>query len=217
MSVAIKICGLKDSRSLAAAVDAGATAVGFVFAKSPRQIAPTDAASLLREVPPGVTKVAVFRVPDPALLSQVLELDFDLIQASVDWLDSNSLPRGTGFMPSVADGEQLLPRFLEAMSAQAIPGPVHVDAPGGGGLGILPDHRRIAAVAWRYPVVLAGGLTADNVAAAIHSVRPVGVDVSSGVELSRGNKDPGLIADFVSAAREAGIEAQARRDAEVAG
>ncbi|MHC5063487.1 MAG: phosphoribosylanthranilate isomerase [Planctomycetota bacterium] len=207
MSFAIKICGLKDSRCLAAAIDAGATAVGFVFASSPRQVTPAEAAVLLQEIPAQVQKVAVFRVPEPDLLAQVVDLPFDMIQASVAWEESSSLPRGLQFMPSVADGENLLPRFLAAMGSQREQGPVHVDAPGGGGLGILPDHRRIAAVAWRYPVVLAGGLTPENVAAAIHSVRPVGVDVSTGVEKLRGSKDPALIADFVHAARAAGEEA----------
>lgn len=203
MPVRIKICGLTESRSLAVALEAGADAIGLVFASSPRQVGLEQAARLLEEIPEQVSKVAVFRTPDPEVLAQVLELPFDVIQAHAGWQGASRLPSAVRFMPSVADGEALLPRVIEAMQRLPAASPVHVDAPGGGGTGRLVDFSRVAAVAWRYPVMLAGGLTPANVAAAIASVHPVGVDVSSGVETGRGVKDQRLIKDFIGAAREA--------------
>lgn len=202
MRVTIKICGLTESDGVAAAVDAGADAIGFVFAASPREVSPAQAARLLAGIPSHISKVAVFRIPDAKILTEVLTLPFDVIQAADGWQGASHLPRGVRFLPSLADGEALLPRVLAAMHRQPMAGPVHVDAPGGGGLGVLADHCRIAAVAWRYPVILAGGLSADNIAEAIASVRPVGVDVSSGVESSRGVKDCRLITEFITVVRE---------------
>jgi phosphoribosylanthranilate isomerase len=206
MRVRVKICGLSDARSVEAAVEAGADAVGFVFhPSSPRAITPGRASRLLPLVPPHVEKVAVFATPDPAVLREVEDLPFDTVQANHPWASRPGLARRLAYLPAVADGPDLAERVSRARASAT--GPVLVDGPRGPGLGELADHRRIAAVAWRLPIVLAGGLDPENVKRALAHVRPAGVDVSSGVESARGVKDPDRIRAFVDAVR--ALESQA--------
>jgi phosphoribosylanthranilate isomerase len=188
----IKICGLRTVSDVETAVDAGASAIGFVFARSPRQISLEEAVPLLCAVPPSVLKVAVFRRPDAGLLAAVLAAGVDVIQADADW-ESGGLM--VPFLPALSDGPDLAARVA------ATPGVCLVDGPRGGGAGVLPDLTRVASVAATRRVVLAGGLTPENVSDAIARVRPWGVDVSSGVEASRGRKDPERIRAFIDAAR----------------
>jgi phosphoribosylanthranilate isomerase len=191
----IKICGLKTRASVEAAVAAGADAVGFVFhAESPRNLALDEARALQHAVPTGVERVAVFLHPSQALLDSVIDaIRPDRVQADAGDLHTLTLPPGQALLP-----------VLRADSALPQPLPARLLLEGArSGVGERADWSRAALVARRTQLVLAGGLDAANVAGAIGTVRPFGVDVSSGVESARGVKDPGLIRDFIGAARAA--------------
>ena len=190
MSLFVKICGINDEEAGLAAASSGADAVGFVFADSPRQISPRRAIAISGELPPGILRVAVFRRPDPIEIDAVLE-EFtpDVVQA-----DAHSLAGMEGFptFPVFRDGEETIPdggRFLYEGPAS--------------GVGQIVDLARAAGVARLGEMILAGGLRPDNVGRVIATVRPFGVDVSSGVETAPGVKDPSLIRSFVAAVRTA--------------
>ncbi|MFO7298588.1 MAG: phosphoribosylanthranilate isomerase [Actinomycetes bacterium] len=190
----VKICGITDPGVLDAAVAAGADAVGFVFAESPRQVSVPDARALADRLPAGVLKVAVFRRPDPGTLAGVIDaLRPDLVQADADALSGIDLP----------DGVDTLPVYRSVREVwTAPPARLLFEGPASG-IGAMADWEEARAVARRARVVLAGGLDPYNVADAITRVRPWGVDVSSGVESAPGRKDPARITAFVSAARAA--------------
>lgn len=198
----VKICGLRRVLEVEAAVDAGADAIGFVFARSVRRVSPSEARPLVEAVPDGVDVVAVFRTPDPALLSEVLALGVDGVQADADW--EPELPDDVYFLPALKDGPDLEARAAALpilASGPGLRGAILVDGPAGGGTGIAADHARVAKVARSRAVVLAGGLRPDNVGACAERVRPFGVDVSSGVESEPGVKDPERIRAFLQAVR----------------
>lgn len=190
MSLFVKVCGIMDHPAAEAAASSGVDAVGFVFASSPRQVSPRQALSISGELPPGILRVAVFRRPGPSDIERILE-EFtpDLVQADHDTLDRL---RGVTTLPVFRAGAKQAPdggRFLYE-------GPVS-------GAGQPIDLSRATSVARLGQMVLAGGLRPDNVGRAIMTVRPFGVDVSSGVESSPGSKDPALIRSFVAASRAA--------------
>jgi phosphoribosylanthranilate isomerase len=190
MSLFVKICGLGSLESAQACVEAGADAVGFVFAESPRQISPSRARSIADDLPADLIKVAVFRRLTRRNLGRVLaEFSPDLIQADHDTLEGVDQSRRLPVYRDGVDGAPPGGRFLYE-------GPVS----GGGG---LVDWIRATDVARVGEMVLAGGLRPDNVGRAIDTIRPYGVDVSSGVEIEPGVKDPALIRSFVAAARAA--------------
>lgn len=197
-SLFIKICGLKTEQDVDTAVEAGADAIGFVFSASPRRIDAATAARLSRRVPEHVLTVGVFRQePLGDVRSLATESGIGAIQlhgpedrayyddlATGDW----TLIRAAAFGDSV-------PRCGEFGEDMLL-----VDAPVPGS-GIAWDwaSRPLAVAGERW--LLAGGLTPENVRDAVAATDPWGVDVSSGVEQSRGVKDPGLIRDFIKAAR----------------
>lgn len=197
MRLFIKICGLSTPETVRAAIEAGADAVGFVFAISPRRITPEDAADLADLVPAGVVRVAVMRHPLPEEWDEVAEI------VRPDWLQTEErdfaglkLPPGVGMLPVYRDVPGLdtvaLAREERALFEARL-----------SGAGQAPDWDRARELAPLTRLVLAGGLDADNVGEAIARVRPWGVDVSSGVESSRGVKDPEKIAAFIAAVRRA--------------
>lgn len=190
MTLFVKICGITGLDGAEAAVEAGADAIGFVFAASPRQVSVREALSISGELPPDVLRVAVFRHPGAGEIEEVLEgFTPDLVQADHDTLGG---VEGVATLPVFRDGSGALPdggRFLYE-------GPVS-------GVGQPVDLGRAAAMGRLGDMVLAGGLRPDNVGRAIAVVRPYGVDVSSGVETEPGSKDPALIRSFVAAARAA--------------
>jgi len=192
--VRVKICGVTSRESVRAAVDAGADAVGFVFAESPRRIDVERALELSREIPPFVARVAVFRHPDPETVAEIVQrLCPDAVQSEpVDGLVRAKL------LPVFHDDSDLVTR-VESFGPSAL----LLEAAGRGGRGFAPNWERAATLAARYPLVLAGGLCAENVADAIRRVRPFAVDVSSGVESAPGIKDPYRIRSFVDAVRHA--------------
>jgi len=196
MPLWIKICGLRTTAAIEAAAAAGADALGFVFHDaSPRNLSLATARDLQRAVPPGVERVAVFLHPSQALVDAVLDaIAPDWLQTDAGDLPGLRLPAGLRVMPVLRDDG--------AAAAAALPERVLFEG-ARSGAGESADWTVAAAVARRTRLVLAGGLHAANVAAAVTAVRPFGVDVSSGVERERGLKDATLIRQFIRAARAA--------------
>ena len=195
MSLVIKICGLSSAADVAAAVRAGADAIGFVFADSPRRVTSRIAADAARSVPEAVTKVAVMRHPSNAEWQRVLEHFVpDALQADAADFAALDLPASVAPWPVYREGG------IEPEAAMA--GPWLYEGPSSG-IGKTVDWRRAAKLACRGRMLLAGGLSPANVGGAIAAVRPWGVDVSSGVESAPGQKDPSLISLFIAAARAA--------------
>lgn len=194
MSLWIKICGLRTEEAIAAAINEGADAIGFVFAPSPRQVTPAEAATLSKRAPATVAKVAVVRRPDQALIDDICNVFHpDLLQIDAEDIPTLDLPHTLALLP-----------VLRATPAAIAALPPRILFEGArSGVGERADWRSASELARRTHLVLAGGLDPDNVADAIAHVAPYGVDVSSGVETSPGVKDPNLIARFIRAARAA--------------
>lgn len=195
MSTFVKICGLRDADDVAAAIAAGANAVGFVFAESVRQVTPEQANAATRDIEPGVRRVAVMRHPSKADCEEVLR-DFapDVIQTDVEDLLTLEIPKHVECWPVYREG---------STRAEDVPPGVFLYEGPDSGTGQTVDWSRAAAIARHGRMILAGGLAEDNVGEAIRSIAPWGVDVSSGVESLPGRKDHELIKRFVSAVRAA--------------
>ncbi|HTY50919.1 MAG TPA: hypothetical protein VMB48_14610 [Steroidobacteraceae bacterium] len=191
----IKICGLGSAEAVAAAVAAGVDAIGFVLSASPRQVTAAQAAKLAAPARGKALCIAVTRHARQPLVDEMLR-DFspDGWQTDLSDLGGVRIPRTLPLLPVLRSGSEQLEapprRFL-------FEGPLS-------GQGAICDWSQAAQLAARCELILAGGLSADNVAAAVEAVRPFGVDVSSGVEDSPGVKSPARIAAFVQAARAAG-------------
>jgi phosphoribosylanthranilate isomerase len=191
----VKFCGLNTSAAVAAAVNAGADAVGFVFADSPRRISPEAAAALCRDLPPEIVRVAVMRHPSVAEWQQVRErFQPDWLQTDVSDLAALDLGPDCIALPVFRDTQRL--------ERGDWPSPLLFEGRASGS-GRTADWTLAATIAARADLILAGGLSAANIASAIAAVDPWGVDVSSGVESSPGTKDPGKITDFIARARAA--------------
>ena len=205
MRVRIKICGITNPAAAVAASDTGADAVGFVFyPPSPRNLAPDTAADLARHVSPLVTRVAVFRSPESREIMNVASrFHPHVIQVEPTADVVAAIPDSVALLPVFHEGSHLEDEVaaFAPRSGGAAP-TIVLEAAGTGGHGLAPDWDRAAKLAKSTNLVLAGGLSPDNVADAIRTVRPWAVDVSSGVESSPGVKDPKLIAAFVAAVRE---------------
>jgi phosphoribosylanthranilate isomerase len=188
----VKICGLTDSDGVEAAVAAGADAVGFVFAPSVRELTPRRAAELAAHVPRGVIRVAVMRHPAPAAVDEVLR-DFspDWLQTDAEDFASLDLPPGCAALPVYREGRAAAADYPARLLFEGATS----------GSGTTADWDEAERIARRSQLILAGGLDAGNVAAAVERVRPWGVDTSSGVESSRGRKDPDKIRRFVALIR----------------
>lgn len=192
----VKICGLREERHVNAAVEAGCDAIGFVFADSPREIDPRDAASLARDIPEGIQTVAVMRHPDAARWQRVLRyFQPDFLQTDIDDYAALDVPDNIIRLPVFRDTRTPEEGELNAGTPVLYEG-------ARSGSGQPADWALAAVVARECPVVLAGGLSAANVAAAVKTVQPWGIDVSSGIETERGLKDDALIKEFVYTARQ---------------
>lgn len=201
MSVFVKLCGIRTEADLETAVEAGADAVGFVLTPSPRRVSVAEAARLRAMLPPDVLGVAVYHDPSPGLVRRVEEeMSPDLHQSVASTLNEVARER---VLPVVVDGEEVASEL--AGFGDDYQGMVLIDSRARGGSGLRPDWSRLSGVTTRARVVLAGGLDPWNVGEAISTVRPFGVDVSSGTEYSPGHKDPELMRAFVNAARAADL------------
>lgn len=197
----VKVCGMTRHQDVLRAGQLGASAVGLVFwDRSPRHVS-LDAAARLRDaVPSGVDVVGVFVNPTIGQVRETVEaVRLDVVQLHGDesLAFCDELPYAV--MKAVAvDGPESVERALAWPERVRILLDVH-DPARRGGTGQTVDWGVAATVARERPVILAGGLTAANVRAAVEAVRPVGVDVSSGVEREPGVKDLSLVRDFLEA------------------
>ncbi|HEU5012621.1 MAG TPA: phosphoribosylanthranilate isomerase [Roseiflexaceae bacterium] len=205
----VKICGLRTVEHALAAAGAGAAILGFMFAPSRRQLTPECAAAIIREVRAAqhmqaIQCVGLFVNEQPArMLSIVEQCGLDAVQLSGDEPISilAALPHDLPILKAVR--LQGAPEEQDWLESDYPHVRLLVDAhvPGSyGGTGTVADWDRAAALARQRPLMLAGGLTPENVAAAIRQVRPWAVDVSSGVETD-GIKDCTKISAFIAAAR----------------
>ncbi|MFJ8313903.1 MULTISPECIES: phosphoribosylanthranilate isomerase [unclassified Streptomyces] len=196
----VKICGLQTERDVDAAVEAGADAVGFVFADSPRRVDAVTARRLARRVPDHVMTVGVFR-------KQSVDEVRALAQAGA--VDAIQLHGGEGpdYFTALRDDGRTLIRAAGCEEGAGRCGDLGedlllIDAPDPGSgtpWNWAAEHFTPPTGRW----LLAGGLTPKNVQEAVCVTAAWGVDVSSGVEVHRGIKDPGLITSFLEAARAA--------------
>ncbi|HEY7994955.1 MAG: N-(5'-phosphoribosyl)anthranilate isomerase [Candidatus Eremiobacterales bacterium] len=202
--IRVKICGMTDRADIEACVAAGADALGFIFAKSPRRLALDEARTLTATVPPFVTTVGVFAGDSAELVSGAIEAcRLDVLQFSGD---ETAEFCGSFGKPTVVASRGNRWSAADRARARAIAVLVDAWSPNGfGGTGrLVPletaqrarvDHEGAA-------IVLAGGLTPSNVGPLIRSVKPDAVDVRTGVEKAS-RKDPELVRAFVAAARSA--------------
>ena len=200
----IKICGIRGEGDVEAAVAAGADALGFVFHdQSPRNLTLDAARALRRAVPANVERVAVFLHPAQSLIDAVIEaLQPDWLQTDLEDLDMLEVPAGQRVLPVLRRPAESPPRPIGPNGSGALLGHSRVMLDGGtSGVGMRADWAAARTLAARCELVLAGGLDPGNVADAVATVRPFGLDVSSGVERARGVKDPARIREFIDAAR----------------
>lgn len=206
MDVRIKICGITNLEDALAAVDAGAHALGFMFYEaSPRFLTPRAAAEIIRALPPFVAKVGVFVNPTRESVAQAIaDCGLDTVQFHGDETPEFCLGFGLktikAFRIRGAESLQALAAFptdawlLDSFVAGQL---------GGTGAQFNWEWAAEAARTARRKIILAGGLTPENVARAVQQVQPYGVDVSSGVESKPGKKDPRKMKSFIAAARRA--------------
>lgn len=194
MSLWIKICGLTTEEGVRAAVEAKVDAIGFVFAPSKRQIDTRTAKQLAASAPRSIKRVAVMLHPTQLQLDEVIEgFAPDIVQTDAEDLQVLRVPAHIDVMPVFRNARALtsaLPQRLLFEGAVS-------------GIGKTADWSEAAQIATRTQLVLAGGLNPLNVAEAVRTVRPFGVDVSSGVERAPAVKDAQKISEFVHAARAA--------------
>jgi phosphoribosylanthranilate isomerase len=200
----IKICGLSRPEDVDAAVDAGADAIGFVFhPPSPRFVALAPAAALARRLPAFVTPVGLFVNAEPALVTAAIDaIPGLLLQFHGEESAEECASYGRPFLKvaRMAPGLDLLDFARRFAGASGLLLDAHVE--GFGGSGKVFDWSLVPAGV-PHRLVLSGGLHAANVVAGIQQLRPWAVDVSSGVESSRGVKDRAAIRRFCDAVREA--------------
>lgn len=205
------MCGMTRAVDVAAAVAAGADGIGVILVPSKRQVSLEHAGEILRDVPPAVVTVGVFVNPElEELLEAVRHLGLDAVQ--LHGSESVALCRAVPEHVTVVKAFRVAPGFdpavMEAYRGAVKAVLLDTFVPGeGGGTGEVFDWSLIAGnlPAWA-PVLLAGGLTPENVGEAIRTVRPYAVDVSSGVEDAPGIKNHDKIERFVAAARAADME-----------
>ncbi len=200
--VRVKICGITNPEDALMAVEAGADALGFVFfPASPRYISPEQAEVIIRRLPPFVHTVGLFVNEEPATVNRIADrCGLDLVQ-----LHGEETP------DYCAAVKRRIIKAFRVKDASSLDGMAHyrvaaclLDAwspAAHGGTGTTFNWDIAARAAASQTIILAGGLTPENVAGAIATVKPYAVDVSSGVESAPGEKDARLVKAFVVAAR----------------
>jgi phosphoribosylanthranilate isomerase len=200
----VKICGITNLPDALAAVEFGADALGFNFyRKSPRYIEPVKVKKILQDIPPSVMKVGVFVNESEQIVKDLaIDLELDVLQfhgmETPQYCEQFSAPYWKAFRMKDEKTLELMQKYkpdhflVDAFVENAF-----------GGTGELANWN-LAVEAKKFgKIILAGGLNDENVAAAIRTVQPVGVDVASGIESRAGQKDTAKLERFISNAREA--------------
>lgn len=200
----IKICGITNVEDALHAVEAGADALGFVFyAKSPRCVTPNQAQRIVAVLPPFVTTVGLFvNESIPHIRRVMAAARLDVVQLHGDEQAQDCLIEPLRVIKALrvkdsgslqgADKYQVSALLLDAWSDEAY-----------GGTGEQFDWQLVKRLTANRPLILAGGLSPDNVAAAVREVQPYAVDVSSGVEAEPGRKDHQKVTEFIRQVRNA--------------
>ena len=208
----VKICGIKSSEILEAAIDAGADIVGFMhFERSPRHVDIEQLQLLISEARGRVETCVVLVNPDNSCVMEVSALSPDWIQLHgpetphrVEAIrDEAGIAVLKAIGISTADDIAGVAAFAEVADRLLLDAKAPKGAERPGGLGVAFDWSLLKALDPSLPFMLSGGLTPDTVTEAIKLVRPMGVDVSSGVETAPGVKNAALIRAFIDKAREA--------------
>ncbi len=215
----LKICGTTNLDDARLAIDAGADAVGFVFGASPRRVQPALVAEIVAQLPPQAEKVGVFVNERPARIREIVrQAGLTAVQLHGD--------ESVHYAEDLFAGQQNRPRVYRALSMKTVFSAANVTAflrahrvkqvfdavlvdsgspSRGGGTGLTFDWDRARPFIERLKrmgkVIVAGGLTPENVAGAIELFRPWGVDVASGVEHEPGKKDPEKVRAFAAAVK----------------
>ena len=200
----IKICGITRTADALAAAEAGTDAIGMIFyPRSPRFVAVPRAQAIARALPPFVSTVALFVNPTEAEVNAVIDaVHPSLLQFHGDESPADCSRFAYPYLrvARMKQGLDLLNFKAQFTDAQALLLDTYIESYGGGGevfdWSLIPKNAD-------FPIVLSGGLHASNVGRAIAQVRPWAVDVSSGVELSKGVKDAAAMRRFIAAVREA--------------
>jgi phosphoribosylanthranilate isomerase len=205
MSVIVKICGITNTPDALAAAHGGAAALGFVFYEgSPRYLTPAAAAAIIHELPPAIVKVGLFvNAAEEAVKRTITECGLNLLQFHGDESPDYCLQFGLMSMKAF--------RIRDASSLKALPDyrtdawllDAHVPGQYGGTGDTFNWDLAVEAQRLGRPIFLAGGLTPENVGAAVRKVHPYAVDVSSGVESAPGRKDHTKVVAFIKAAKAA--------------
>lgn len=200
----VKLCGIRTLSHARAAVDAGAEYLGFMLAPSRRQVSPDAVREIIKELGRARARyVGVFVDPDPDEARRVaVHLGLDVVQLSGSEKPEDVARIGVPVFKVVhvrpeSDLEAEIERYADVAEMLLLD---TYRAAAAGGTGEAFEWSSAVEVAARYPVMVAGGLRPDNVAEAIRTVRPAGVDVSSGIE-TQGEKDPARMRAFVAAVR----------------
>lgn len=199
MRTRVKICGITRIEDALAAVEHGADAIGLVFYdKSPRNVSPQQAAEIVAALPVFITAVGLFVDAEPEFVNSILSVvRLDLLQFHGDETPAQCRQYAMPYMKAirVKTDTNLLQYALDYSDAKALLLDTYTEGVAGG-TGQAFDWKLIPKN-MSHPIVLAGGLNADNVGSAILQVRPFAVDVSGGVELTKGIKDAAKIAAFM--------------------
>lgn len=203
MSCRVKICGITNLNDALQAIDAGADALGFVFYdKSPRYVSPKVANEIVAQLPPFVVPVGLFVDAESALITEVTQACSRWVvqfhgDESPEECDAHKVPyyKALRMKPAmdVAAEANRYPKSLAILLDAYKPG-----VPGG--TGETFDWAAIPSDLPK-PLILAGGLTPDNVELAVESVQPYAVDVSGGVEQAKGIKNPQKVVQFINGAK----------------
>lgn len=200
----IKICGITNVEDALQAVNAGADALGFVFyAKSPRYVTPNEAQKIVAELPPFVTTVGLFvNESIPRIRRTMAAARLDVVQLHGDEQPEDCLIEPLRVIKAlrVKDADSL--RGAEDYQVSALLLDAWCDE-NYGGTGKQFDWQLARKMTGKHPLILAGGLNPENIAAAVQQVKPYAVDVSSGVETAPGKKDQQKVIEFISRVRNA--------------
>ena len=202
--IKVKICGITTLEDALFSIEHGADALGFVFAKSPRQISPAQAEKIIRKLPPFIERVGVFVDEIPHHMQKLArELGLTAVQ-----LHGREIPEFCAHLHPLTVIKSINVNNKNDINIISAYNSVHAIlldsfvAGKNGGSGKTFDWSLAKlAVKFDKPIILSGGLTAKNVKEAIKKVNPYGVDVSSGVESKPGKKDKKKIAEFLKAAK----------------